>query len=405
MSTANGIKSPVAERMAPFGTTIFTEMTMRAIERQAVNLSQGFPDEDGPDFIKQAAAEAMQSGENQYARMFGIPDLNDAIADRWRVDTGSAVDPDTEVTVTDGCTEGLSASFLGCVNPGDEVILFQPHYDSYRACAAMAGAKLRFVTLRPPQTDGSAGVVRKPFTFDEAELRGAFGPKTRAIVVNTPHNPTGKVFTREELGLIADLCIEHDVIAITDEVYERLTFSNERPHIRLATLPGMAERTISISSLGKTFSLTGWKIGWTIASPALTKAVRSAHQFLTFSVATPLQHGAAAALRRGDGFVSELAGSYRERRDMLASALANIGFPVFLPDGTYFLLADHTSFGAADDVEFCRSLIEEQGVAAIPVSAFCDDPEAGRPLVRFAFCKERPILEEAIKRMYSLRRA
>jgi len=403
MSSAPLIESPVSDRMRPFGTTIFTEMTQRALERKAVNLSQGFPDQDGPDFIKEAAAEAMRSGENQYARMFGISILNEAIARRWKDEEALDIDPDTQVTVTDGCTEGLSASFLGCVNPGDEVILFQPHYDSYRACIAMSGASPRFVTLRAPATEGAPGLSKEPFTFDETELRNAFSPKTKAIVVNTPHNPTGKVFTRQELELIAELCEQYDTLAITDEVYERLTFDGCE-HIRLATLPGMADRTITISSLGKTFSLTGWKVGWVVASEALTSAVRRAHQFLTFSVATPLQHGAAAALNKGDDFVSDLNRSYRERRDFLCEALARLGFPVFQPEGSYFVLCDHTVFGPGDDVEFCRRLIEEQGVAAIPVSAFCNDPEAGNRLVRFAFCKDTPVLEEAIDRMKSLSR-
>ena len=277
------------------------------------------------------------------------------------------------------------------VNPGEEVVLFEPYYDSYPACLAMAGATPRFLTLRPPE-----------FSVDEGALRAAFGPKTRAILLNTPHNPTGKVFSRSELELIAEMCRRHDAIAITDEVYERLVFEGE--HVRLATLQGMRDRTVTLSSMGKTFSLTGWKVGWAIACPKLTAGVRAAHQFLTFATATPLQHGAAAALEAPPSYYRTLLDGYRKRRALLVEGLAAIGFEVYPPQGTYFVLADHTPFGLPDDVSFCRHLIEKVGVAAIPPSAFYHDPADGRNLVRFAFCKNEQTLCEALDRLSALRR-
>ena len=376
----------VSTRLAPFGETIFAEITTLAVRHEAVNLGQGFPNFDGPEFVKEAAARAIDAGHNQYARMSGIPELTAAIADRFSEATGREIDPDAEVTVTSGCTEAIPATLLGLVNQGDEVILFEPYYDSYRACVSLAGAVPRFVTLRPPA-----------FAFDESELRAAFTPRTRAILVNTPHNPTGKVFSRAELELIATLCREHDAIAITDEVYEHLVFDGE--HIRLAGLDGMDERTVTLSSLGKTFSLTGWKIGWAIAPPALTAGVRAAHQFLTYATSTPLQHGAAAALRAPKSYYEAFVTDYRRKRDLLVAGLGDLGFGVRAPAGTYFVLADHTPFGFSDDVAFCRHLIEHVGVAAIPPSAFYHDPADGRTLVRFAFCKDEATLEEAIDRM------
>lgn len=420
MTTAPGaapVRSRVAERLAPFGTTIFAEMTALAQQHGAVNLSQGFPDFDGPGFVKDAAARAMGAGENQYARMLGVPALNRAVADWFGRATGLEVDPDAQVQVTSGCTEALAAAFLGLVNPGDEVVLFEPYYDSYRACAAMAGAEPKFVALRAAPMTPSASLREAPptravgegagsgFAFDEAELRAAFGPRTRAVLVNTPHNPTGKVFTRAELEVIAKLCVEHDVIAITDEVYERLVFEPSRPHVSLASLPGMAERTVVLSSLGKTFSLTGWKIGWAVGPASLIRGVRAAHQFLTFATATPLQHGAAVALSspEGEAYVAGLVGRYREAREFLCGALEEIGFGVHRPEGTYFVTADHSRFGFADDVSFCRHLTAEIGVAAIPPSVFYSRPELGRSLVRFAFCKKRETLERAVERLARLK--
>ena len=389
----------VVARLAPFGTTVFAEMSRLAVEHGAVNLSQGFPDFDGPEWVKEAAARAMAEGHNQYAPTGGVPVLTSALADRFESTTGIEVDPGSEVTVTDGCTEALAATHLGLIDQGDEVILFEPFYDSYRACVALAGGVARFVTLRAPDGEG-------PFTFDEGELRAAFGPRTRAIVVNTPHNPTGKVFTREELELIARLCVEHDVIAITDEMYEELVFDGAEAHVSLASLPGMRERTVTLSSLGKTFSFTGWKIGWAIAPPALTAGVRAAHQFLTYAVATPLQHGAAAAIREGAGYVAELRAHYQEARDYLCGVLSRAGFDVYVPDGTYFVMAGHERvsrrLGIEGDVALCRHLTAEVGVAAIPPSFFYSEASRGAHLVRFAFCKRMETLERAAAKLEAL---
>ncbi len=384
----------ISERLRPFGTTIFSEMTALANEHSAVNLSQGFPDFDGPDVAKRAAAEAIARGDNQYAPMPGTPVLREAISDHWHRATGQRVDPASEVTVTNGCTEAISAAMLGLLNPGDEVVVFEPYYDCYRAAIAFAGAVPRFVALRP----NAAG----RFEFDPDELQRAFSARTRAVLVNTPHNPTGKVLSGEELRLIADLCIRHDAIAIADEVYEHLIYDG-RAHVRLATLEGMAERTLTLSSIGKSYSLTGWKVGWAIGPDALTAAVRSSHQFLTFSVATPMQHGAAAALRDGGAYVSDLLAHYEDQKCKLTMALGAMGFGVRACEGTYFVMADHAAvskrLGLSGDVEMCRYLTTEVGVAAIPPSVFYDRPELGRSLVRFAFCKRSATMDEAISRL------
>lgn len=379
------MRTPTAAKLAPFGTTIFTEMSRLAVEHGAVNLGQGFPDFDGPDFVKEAAIAAIRAGHGQYARMTGIPPLHQALARKYQRDWGLTYAADTELTVTSGATETLFAAINGICDVGDEVILFEPYYDSYKASIAMAGATYRLVTLRSPD-----------WSFDVEELRGAFTPRTRAILLNTPHNPTGKVFTRAELELIAALCIEHDVICIADEVYEHLVYDGE--HIPIATLPGMRERTITISSLGKTFSLTGWKVGWAAAPPPLSAAVRAAHQFITFAVATPLQHAAATALGAGPDYYTDLVSGYRRKRDYLARELARIGFDVRPPAGTYFLCAGFKRFSRDDDVTFCKQLIG-LGVAAIPPSVFYDDPQFGKDDVRFAFCKRDATLQAAVSRL------
>lgn len=381
---------PVSHRLASYGTSIFTEMTRLANERGAINLSQGFPDFDGPEFVRRAAVEAIGAGHNQYARMSGVPPLSRALAARWERLTGQAIDPDAQVSVTNGCTEAIAATCLGLLNEGDEVIIFEPYYDSYKPCIEMCGAQAVVLTLAAPD-----------FALDCEALARAISPRTRAILINTPHNPTGKVFGREELEFIAALCRERDLIAVTDEVYEHLVFEGE--HVRLATLPGMAERTITLSSVGKTFSLTGWKIGWAIASADLSRCVRSGRQFLSYSVATPLQHGAAAAVGAGPEYLDRFLSNYRQRRDLLCDALEEIGFVVFRPAGTYFVLADHTPFGFQDDRAFCAHLVDEIGVAAIPPTPFYDHPEHGRPLVRFAFCKRLETLSAAIERLRRLR--
>ncbi|CAN5180747.1 pyridoxal phosphate-dependent aminotransferase [soil metagenome] len=377
----------VATRLRPFGATVFAEITRRAAAAGAINLGQGFPNFDGPEFVKEAAIAAIRDGHSQYAPTNGIPELTRAIAERYPF--FEAIDPATSVTVTSGCTEALAATFLGLLEPGDEAILIEPTYDAYPAGMGMSGAVPRFLTLRPPD-----------FEIDREELESLVTPSTRAIVVNTPHNPSGKVFTRTELGVIAEQCQAHDLVAICDEVYEHMVYDGE--HISLASLPGMADRTITLSSLGKTFSLTGWKIGWAVAPPALTAVIRAAHQFLTFATATPLQHAAAAALGAPPAYFEQLTASYRRKRDLLATGLAEIGFEVYRPSGTYFLLADHSAFGNEDDVTFVKRLIDDFGVAAIPPSAFYHDPAEARNLVRFAFCKDEGTLTEALKRMRSL---
>ncbi|MBL9148284.1 MAG: aminotransferase class I/II-fold pyridoxal phosphate-dependent enzyme [Phycisphaerae bacterium] len=390
--SAPSVTSPsrVASRLRPFGGTIFTEMTLLARKHGAVNLGQGAPDFDGPDFVKDAGIKAIRQGHAQYARMFGVPELNAAIAARFRQDCGLEVDPETEVTVTSGCTEAIAATMLGLLEPGDEVILIEPFYDSYPATVAMAGGTVRAVTLRPPT-----------FALDVAALRAAVTSKTRAILVNTPHNPTGHVFTRAELEAIAALCRERDLLCFSDEVYERLVFEGE--HLSIATFPGMRERTVTWSSLGKTYSLTGWKIGWAIAPPALTAGIRAAHQFLTFASATPLQHGAAAALASGSEYDRAFLDDYRRRRTMLLDGLRAAGFTAFAPDGSYFIMADHSAFGFADDRAFCHYLVAEIGVAAIPPASFYLNPADGRSLVRFAFCKKDETLRAAIERLATLR--
>jgi aspartate/methionine/tyrosine aminotransferase len=383
----------VAQRFRPFGSSIFAEMTRLAIAHGAVNLSQGFPDFDGPEVAKRAAIAAIEAGHGQYARMQGVPVLNQAIARSWAARGYGEFDPDACVTVTSGCSEAIVCAVLGLLNAGDEVVVFEPYFDFYTAAAAMAGAVPRFVALRP----GADG-----FTFDGRELRRAFTTRTRAIIVNTPHNPTGKVFTRAELSVIAELCVKHGVVAITDEVYEHLSYEPSLPHIPISTLPGMRDLTITLSSLGKTFSLTGWKIGWAIAPERLTACVRACHQFNTFSSATPLQFGAAAVIENPGDVVEKTRAVYMANRDVLSAALARAGLRVYPSHGTYFVMADHTPLGFADDRAFCTHLIEKVGVAAIPPSGFYDRVELGRPLVRFAYCKKRETMTEAVRRIERL---
>ena len=376
-------------RLEGFGTTVFTEMTKLAMAHDAVNLGQGFPDFDAPDFVKQAALDAIAAGHNQYARSHGLPDLNRAIAEHGQRFWGLDYDPETEITVTCGATEAIHASLQAILEPGDEVILFEPYYDSYRACLAMADAVPRCVTLRPPD-----------FGYVKAELEAAITPKTKAILLNTPHNPTGKTFGLEELGHIATLCRQHDLIGITDEVYEHLVFEG-RHHV-LATLPGMRERTIRISSAGKTFSVTGWKIGFAAAPARLTRAIRTAHQFVTFCNGTPFQVAAATAFRAPDAYFESFLADYRTRRDLLCEGLADCGFGVFEPAGTYFVITDIRPLGFDDDVAFCRMLPEQAGVAAIPTTAFYENVHEGRHLVRWAFCKTEAVIAKGLERLKRL---
>lgn len=382
----------VRRALVPFGTSIFGEMTGLALKHGAINLSQGYPDFDGPEFVRRAGAEAVLNGPNQYARPMGLLNFVRAIADKVRLHYGADLDPERQVTVFSGATEAIFASFMGLLEPGDEVILFEPFYDSYPACAAMAGATCRYCTLRWPD-----------FRFDRDGLAALFNEKTRLIVVNTPHNPTGKVFTPDELRFIGELCQKHDAYAVTDEVYEHLTYGV--PHVPMATLPGLADRTLTISSTGKTFSLTGWKIGYAWGPAELVSAAQSAHQFITYATATPLQHAMAQALRAPESFYAQLKGEYIQRRDFLVDSLQDAGFDVSIPAGTYFVLADISRFGFPDDISFARHLTTEIGVACIPPSVFYSrEPEEGRHLARFAFCKKMETLQEAAEKLKRLGR-
>jgi N-succinyldiaminopimelate aminotransferase len=386
------LERPLVERMAHFGTTIFAEMSALAIETGAINLGQGFPDTDGPPEVLEAAITAMRSGHNQYPPGPGIPELRLAICEhQWRR-YGIELDPDTEVLVTTGATEAIAATLLALAGPGDEVVTFEPYYDSYAAAIALGGATRRVVTLRSPD-----------YGFDPDELRAAIGPTTRVLLLNSPHNPTGKVFCRSELEMIAELCLERDLIAVTDEVYEHLTFDGAE-HIPLSTLPGMAERTITISSAGKSFSFTGWKIGWVTGPAELVAAVRTVKQFLTYVSGTPFQYAMAVALRLPDTVTAELARSLQSKRDRIATGLEDAGFVVHRPQGTYFITADIRSVGGVDGVEFCRELPHRAGVVAVPTQVFYDDVDAGRPLIRFAFCKRDEVIDEAVERLRALGR-
>ena len=378
-------------RLDGFGTTIFAEMSALAVATGAVNLGQGFPDTDGPSEVLEAAIAAMRAGENQYPPGPGIPDLRHAVAEHQQHWYGLTYDPDTEVLVTAGATEAIAAALLSLLEPGDEVIAFEPYYDSYAACIAMAGAERRPITLRAPA-----------FAFDPDELRRAVTPSTRLILLNSPHNPTGKVFSADELAAVAEVAIEHDLLVITDDVYEHLVFDG--PHRPLATRPGMRDRTVMISSGGKTFSFTGWKIGWVCSTPELVAAVRTAKQFLTYVSGAPFQPAIAVGLRLPDTYFEEFTADLRAKRDRLCAGLEEAGFTVFRPQGTYFVTTDIRSLGETDGMAFCRALPERCGVVAVPNVVFYDDVEEGRPLVRFAFCKRHEVIDEAIARLKGLAR-
>ncbi|RMH17883.1 MAG: aminotransferase class I/II-fold pyridoxal phosphate-dependent enzyme [Acidobacteria bacterium] len=381
----------LCDRLQGYGTTVFTEMTRLAEEHRAINLGQGAPDFDGPDFVKEAAIEAIRRGHNQYSRMFGVPELCRAIASHQRRFYGLDFDPEREVTVTCGATEALFATFQALLEAGDEVVLFEPFYDSYRPCITAAGGVARCITLEAPE-----------LAVDLDALARAIGPRTRVLLLNSPHNPTGKVFSRAELEAIAELCRRHDLIAVSDEVYEHLVFRGR--HLPIAALPGMAERTVTISSAGKTMSFTGWKVGWACAPAPLTAAVRAAHQFITFCTPAPFQLAMARALDAAGDYLGPYLEAYRERRDRLCRGLAAAGFRVIEPAGTYFVLADVRPLGYDDDVAFCRMLPATVGVAAIPPTAFYVNKAAGRHLVRFAFCKRLEVLDEAVRRLARLPR-
>jgi len=362
-------------------------MSALAVATGSVNLGQGFPDVDGPRAVAQAAADAILAGHgNQYPPGLGIPELRHAIADHQQRFYGLAFDPDTEVLVTTGATEAVASALLALVEPGDEVIAFEPYYDSYAACVAMAGGIRVPVTLRPPD-----------FRPDLDELRAAITPRTRLILVNSPHNPTGSVFTRAELEVIAELARKHDLVVVADEVYEHIVFEGE--HVPIGSLPGMRDRTVSISSAGKTFSFTGWKIGWVTASAELVSAVRGIKQFLTYVSGGPFQYAIAEALRMPDAYFAGLSADLRGKRDLLCAGLAEAGFEVYRPAGTYFITTDVRPLGETDGLTFCRQLPGRAGVVAIPSAVFYDHPEAGRTQVRFAFCKRTEVLAEALARI------
>jgi N-succinyldiaminopimelate aminotransferase len=373
--------------MAGMGETIFAEMSALAVATGSVNLGQGFPDTDGPREVAEAAAAAILEGRgNQYPPGPGIAPLRQAIADHQQRFYGLAFDPDREVLVTAGATEAIAAALLALLEPGDEVIAFEPYYDSYAACVALAGGVRVPVTLRAPD-----------FRPDLDAVRDAITPRTRLILLNSPHNPTGSVFTRAELTAIAALACEHDLLVIADEVYEHMVYEGE--HVPIGSLPGMRERTVSISSAGKTFSFTGWKIGWVTAAPGLVEAVRAVKQFLTFVSGGPFQYAIAEALRMPDTYFASISERLRGKRDLLGAGLSRAGFEVYRPQGTYFVTTDIRSLGDADGVEFCRNLPREAGVVAIPNAVFYDDREAGRTQVRFAFCKRDEVLADALARL------
>lgn len=376
-------------RLAPFATTIFAEMTSLAVSTGSINLGQGFPDTDGPKQIADAAIAAIRAGQNQYPPGSGVPALRLAVAEHQRRCYGLDYDPEREVLVTTGATEGIAAALIGLCEPGDEVVMFEPFYDSYAASAAMAGAVAKMVTLHAPR-----------WSWDPEDLRAALSPRTRLVLLNSPHNPTGKVFSDEELREIARVCVERDLVAVTDEVYEHLVY--EGVHAPLATFDGMRDRTVSLSSAGKTFSYTGWKIGWACGPAELVGRVRAAKQFLTFATGTPFQHAVAAGLAAGDDLIEPLRQSLRERRDLFCDGLEALGLTVYRPAATYFATTDVASIGEDDAVAFCRGLPARCGVVAVPSSVFYRDPAPGRTLVRWAFCKRPELLRDALVRLKAL---
>lgn len=381
----------LVERMQGFGTTVFAEMTALAKATGSVNLGQGFPDTDGPPALLEAAVDAIRSGHNQYPPGRGVPELRTAVAEHQRRCYGLDVDPDTEVLVTCGATEAIAAAVLALVEPGDEVVMLEPYYDSYAACVALAGGVRRTVPL-----------ARPGFRLDAEALAVAFSPRTRMLLLNSPHNPTGRVLDAAELEAVARLAREHDVLVVADEVYEHLVFDGRR-HVPVATLPGMAERTLTVSSAGKTFSVTGWKVGWVHGPAELVSAVTAVKQFLTFVSSGPFQPAVAGALGAPEEFFAAQAADLARRRDLLCTGLAAAGFEVEVPEATYFVLADAAPLGFGDALDLCRRLPELAGVVGVPVQAFVDDVEPVRSLVRFAFCKRDEVLREAVRRLAALR--
>ncbi len=377
----------ISAKAASFTESVIRDMTRLAMAHDAVNLAQGFPDFACPPELKEAAKAAIDADVNQYAVTWGARDFRTAIAaktTRWYPDW--AVDPETDVTVVCGATEGMIAAMMAILDPGDEVVVFEPYYENYGPDAILSGAVPRYVTLHEPD-----------WSIDPDELRAAFGPATRGLVLNSPHNPTGKVFSRSELELIAELCIEHDVVVFTDDIYEHIVYAGE--HIPLATLPGMAERTVAVNSLSKTYSVTGWRVGWVIAPPNLTAGIRKVHDFLTVGAAAPLQAAGTVALGLPDAYYADLAAGYRERRDALLTSLDEVGLRAFVPDGAYYAMADFSALSDEDDVTFARRLTADPGIATVPASSFYSRPELGRSKIRFAFPKRAETLAEAARRL------
>ncbi len=385
------MRARVSQKSERFTESVIREMTRLATRHGAVNLSQGFPDFPAPEAVKAEAARAVMADVNQYAITWGAKRLRDALVAKQQHFTGLAFDPEREVAVCCGATECMAAVMLALVDPGDEVIVFEPYYENYGPDAILSGAVPRFVRLREPD-----------WSFDPAELAAAFNNRTRAIVVNTPNNPTGKVFLRAELEQIAALCRQWNVIAITDEIYEHIIYDGAQ-HVSMATLEGMRERTVTVSGLSKTWSVTGWRIGWCLAPPDLTGAIRKVHDFLTVGAPAPLQEAAAVALEMPDDYYAKLAASYRERREFLLPVLEAAGFRTFPPRGAYYVMTDISGFGFPDDVTFARWLVAEGGVAAVPGSSFYSDPAAGSQRLRFHFARKRETLQAAADKLASLR--
>lgn len=381
------------DRLTEFGETIFAEMSALAVRTGAINLGQGFPDTDGPAEVLEAAEAALRGGFNQYPPLPGIPDLRAAISEHQQRFWGLSYDPDSEILVTAGATEAIAASMLSLCAAGDEVVTFEPYYDSYAASIALSGATRRVVTLRP--TNGR-------YEFDRDELASAFGPATRMVLLNTPHNPTGKVFTRNELEFIAALAVEHDALVVADEVYEHLVY-DDHEHVSIATLPGMRDRTIVISSGGKSFSFTGWKVGWACAPADVLVAIRTSKQFLTFVNGGPFQPAIATGLRLPDAYFDGFAAELQAKRDLLSTGLRDIGFDVMATEGTYFVTVDVRPFGTDDGRAFCIELPERAGVVAVPTVVFYDNDDEGRHLIRFAFCKKDEVLTAALENLQALR--
>ena len=377
----------MASRLQGIPPTIFSEMSALAVRTGALNLGQGFPDQDGPASVVEAAVAALREGRNQYAPGAGVPELREAVAQHQAAHYGVELDPTREVLVTTGATEAIAAAILAFVNPGDEVVVLEPFYDSYVATIQMAGGVRRPVTLRSPD-----------FRLDVDELRAAVTDRTTAVLVNSPHNPTGTVLDRDELEAIAAVAREHDLVVITDEVYEHLVF-DDRAHVPLCTLDGMWDRTVSISSAGKTFSFTGWKVGWVTGPAPLVRAVESAKQWLTFSSGAPLQPAIAYALTKESAFYGRLAAELQDKRDLLCDGLRSLDVDVWVPEGTYFVTTDVRRYGYADGLEFCLALPERAGVVAIPSQFFYDDADEGRHKVRWAFCKDRAVVDEGLRRL------